>query len=213
MLEEEAADLGQEAFVPDLRKIHAAGKHLLALINEVLDLSKIEAGKMDLYVEPFDVKGTLQEVATTVRPLIEKNGNRLEMDCAVDLGEMHSDLLKIRQTLLNLLSNASKFTSEGVIHLGAWRERDGERGDLIVFKVKDTGIGMTPEQMDRLFEAFSQADSSISRKYGGTGLGLAVTRRFCRLMGGDIAVESVPGEGSTFTVQLPATLEAPKGKA
>ena len=210
MLEEEAEDVGQDAFIPDLQKIHAAGKHLLALINEVLDLAKIEAGKMDLYVESFDVASTVNEVATTVRPLVEKNANKLEVSCADDVGEMHSDLLKIRQTLLNLLSNASKFTNEGVIELTAHRENGGEDGDRIVFTVKDTGIGMTPEQMDRLFEAFSQADRSISRRYGGTGLGLAVTRSFCHLMGGDVAVESVPGEGSTFTVELPATLGQPE---
>jgi PAS domain S-box-containing protein len=213
MLEEEAEDAGNDGFIPDLQRIHSAGKHLLALINEVLDLSKIEAGKMDLYIESFDVASTVTEVATTVKPLIEKNANRLEVDCADDLGEMSSDLLKIRQTLLNLLSNASKFTNEGVIQLSALRAEDGENGDRIVFTVKDTGIGMTSGQMDRLFEAFSQADASISKKYGGTGLGLAVTRRFCHLMGGDIDVESVPGEGSTFTVRLPATLGKPEGSA
>ena len=164
---------------------------------------------MDLYVESFDVADTVNEAASTVKLLIEKNANKLEVNCADDVGEMHSDLLKVRQTLLNLLSNASKFTSEGVIELTAHRENEGENGDRIIFTVKDTGIGMTPEQMDRLFEAFSQADTSISRRYGGTGLGLAVTRRFCHLMGGDVDVESVPGEGSTFTVELPATLGQP----
>jgi PAS domain S-box-containing protein len=216
MLEEEAGDKGQDELVPDLQKIRSAGKHLLSLINEILDLSKIEAGKMDLYLETFDVATAVEEVATTVRPLVETNSNQLEVNYAENVGSMRSDLTKVRQMLLNLLSNASKFTTEGVIELSVLREADEDNGDRLVFRVSDTGIGMSSEQMDRLFEAFSQADASISRKYGGTGLGLAVTRRFCHLMGGDVHVESAPGKGSTFTMQLPASLEQsalPTGQA
>ena len=202
MLQEEVEDLGQTALVPDLGKIHTAGRHLLALINDVLDLSKIEAGKMELYIEEFDVSSMVEEVATTARPLIEKNANRLEVHCPADVGGMRGDLTKVRQMLLNLLSNASKFTSDGRIDLEVARERNG--GDeALVFRVRDTGIGMTPEQQDRVFEAFSQAEASTSRKFGGTGLGLAISKRFCEMMGGGIALESEPGKGSTFTIRLP----------
>jgi PAS domain S-box-containing protein len=199
MLQEEAADEGmEERFGADLQKIHAAGKHLLALINDVLDLSKIEAGKMELYLEEFDVAHTVQEVAETVRPQIEKNDNTLEVICGPDLGVMRTDLTKLRQNLLNLLSNAAKFTSGGTVSLDVRRT-----GESLLFRVTDTGIGMTEAQLARLFEVFSQADASTTRKYGGTGLGLAITRRFSRLMGGEIIVESTPGRGSSFTMSLP----------
>jgi PAS domain S-box-containing protein len=202
MLQEEVEDLGQTALVPDLGKIHTAGRHLLALINDVLDLSKIEAGKMELFLEDFDVHAMVDEVATTVRPLIDKNSNRLEVHCPPEMGEMRGDLTKVRQMLLNLLSNASKFTSGGRIDLEVARERD--HGDeAVVFRVRDTGIGMTPEQQQRVFEAFSQAEASTSRKFGGTGLGLAISKRFCEMMGGGIELESEPGKGSTFTIRLP----------
>jgi len=204
MLQEEVEDLGQQELSPDLQKIHAAGKHLLALINDVLDLSKIEAGKMELYLESFDVRTLVDEVATTVRPLIDKNGNKLEVRCAEGLGAMRADLTRTRQVLFNLLSNASKFTERGTISLWSGRETGGGGGERIVFRVSDTGIGMTPEQLERLFQAFSQAEVSTSSRYGGTGLGLAISRRFCRLMGGDIAVESTAGVGTAFTVTLPA---------
>ncbi|HMA43575.1 MAG TPA: response regulator [Gemmatimonadales bacterium] len=199
MLQEDAAERGDSAAVPDLQKIHAAGKHLLALINDVLDLSKIEAGKMELHLETFVLAPLLEQVATTVRPLVAKNGNRLDLRVAPDLGSMHSDEIRVRQVLLNLLSNASKFTERGLITLEA--ERDG---GTIVLRVRDTGIGMTAGQQARLFQAFSQAEASTAAKYGGTGLGLAISRRFCQLMGGDVTVESEPGKGSTFTVRLPA---------
>ena len=205
MLEEEAQDLGQEAFIPDLTKINTAGKHLLELINSVLDLSKIEAGKMDLYLESFSVSGLIRDIAAVIRPLAEKNGNRLGVSCAPDAGEMHADLTKVRQALFNLLSNACKFTERGAVTLTGARERDGT-GEWMVFGVSDTGIGMTPEQMTRLFEEFSQADAATTRRYGGTGLGLALSRRLCRMMGGDIAVTSEAGRGSTFTIRLPATM-------
>ena len=206
MLEEEAQDLGQEAFIPDLAKINTAGKHLLELINSVLDLSKIEAGKMELYLETFAVAGTVRDIAAVIQPLAEKNRNRLAVRCAADAGNMQADLTKVRQALFNLLSNACKFTEEGVIGLTVSREaRDG--AERLVFAVSDTGIGMTPEQMDRLFQEFSQADASVTRRYGGTGLGLALSRRLARMMGGDITVESEAGRGSTFTMWVPAVVE------
>ena len=203
MLLEEAEDLGQPGFIPDLQKIHAAAKHLLALINDILDLSKIEAGKMDLYYETFDVPPMIQDVVATITPLVKKNANALKVHCADDLGPMRADLTKVRQTLFNLLSNACKFTEHGTITLAVTRET-GAGGGWVTFRVRDSGIGMTPEQMEKLFQEFSQADASTTRKYGGTGLGLAISRKFCRLMGGDITVESALGQGSTFTITLPA---------
>jgi len=217
MLLEEADDLGQAGFIPDLQKIHAAAKHLLALINDILDLSKIEAGKMDLYYETFDVAPMIQDVVATITPLVKKNANALEVRCADDLGSMRADLTKVRQTLFNLLSNACKFTERGTITLEVTRETvDG--GGWVTFRVRDTGIGMTPDQMEKLFQEFSQADASTTRKYGGTGLGLAISRKFCQLMGGDITVESTLGHGSTFIVRLPAeggtlkTVPAPRAE-
>jgi signal transduction histidine kinase/DNA-binding response OmpR family regulator len=203
MLQEEAEDLGDEAYTPDLMKIQSAGKHLLALINDILDLSKIEAGRMDLYFETFEVGQMIDEVASTILPLAEKNGNRLEVKYPEDIGTMLGDLTKVRQTLFNLLSNACKFTEQGVIALEAQSERiDGV--DWMEFRVADSGIGMTPEQQEKVFEAFTQADSSTTRNYGGTGLGLAITKNFARMLKGDVTVVSEPGKGSTFTVRLPA---------
>jgi signal transduction histidine kinase/CheY-like chemotaxis protein len=202
MLLEEADDLGQEALKPDLDKIRGAGRHLLGLINDILDLSKVEAGKMDVFAEEFDVGAMLGDVGATIEPLVARNGNTLEVHRAPDLGTMRSDKVKVRQVLFNLLSNAAKFTREGRITLAA-RRLAGEGGDRLEFAVSDTGIGMTPEQVARLFEPFSQADASTSRNYGGTGLGLALTRHFCRMLGGDVTVASEAGEGSTFTVTLP----------
>ncbi|MEJ2678135.1 MAG: response regulator, partial [Gemmatimonadota bacterium] len=205
MLEEEAGEAGHDQYVPDLEKIGAAGKHLLGLINGILDLSKIEAGKMDLYLEEFELAGVLEEVASTVAPLLEKNGNTLVRETG-KLGRMQADVTKVRQVLLNLLSNASKFTEQGTIRLTAGVDGD----EWLEIAVADSGIGMTPEQMGRLFEAFSQAEASTTRRYGGTGLGLAISRRFCRMMGGDITVASEPGVGSTFTVRLPRRVGAAK---
>ena len=202
LLVEEAQDAGDEAMVPDLRKIHGAGRHLLGLINEVLDLSKIEAGKMDLVLEDFPVDALVESVAVTVRPLTDKHRNRLVVD-GTGLGRMHSDPTKVRQMLFNLLGNASKFTEDGEIRLRARRESFDGR-DWLRFDVEDTGIGMTPEQQARVFEPFSQAEASTSRKYGGTGLGLAITRRFAQMLGGEVALRSVAGEGTTFTLRLPA---------
>jgi GAF domain-containing protein/CheY-like chemotaxis protein len=203
MLQEEAADLGQESLVPDLGKINTAGKHLLELINAVLDLSKIEAGRMDLYLETFNVPTLVGEITSLIQPLADKNGNRLEVRCDPAVGEMRGDLTKVRQTLFNLLSNACKFTERGTVSLAARRE-PGDGAGFMVFDVSDTGIGLTEEQMGRLFQEFSQAEASTSRHYGGTGLGLALSRRLCRMMGGDVTAVSAPGQGSTFTVRLPA---------
>ncbi|MGH2708399.1 MAG: ATP-binding response regulator, partial [Actinomycetota bacterium] len=212
MLQEEAEDLGQDDLILDLKKIHGAGKHLLALINDVLDLSKIEAGKMELHLETFDLAGMLQEVVATIAPLVAKNGNRLDFRGAEDLGAMRADLTKVRQALFNLLSNACKFTSGGVITLAVAPERIDGIGWLH-FRVSDTGIGISPEQIKRLFQAFSQADASTAHKYGGTGLGLVISRRFCQMMGGDITVESALGQGSTFTIRLPIDGVKPKPTA
>lgn len=206
MLAEEAEEEKQEDALSDLQKIHRAGKQLLSLINDILDLSKIEAGKMELYLETFDVGEMAQDVVTTIRPLVEKNANRLEVRCPADIGAMTADVTKVRQNLFNLLSNACKFTEGGTITFEINREvRQGEEG--YAFHVLDTGIGMTAEQLGKLFEAFTQADLSTTRKFGGTGLGLAITRRFTRMMGGDVSVQSEMGAGSTFTMWLPAVVK------
>ncbi len=202
MLQEECEDLGQEDFVPDLQKIHGAGKHLLALINDILDLSKIESGKMELYLESFDPKALIKDVQSTIHPLVEKNGNVLQVRYPPDLEAMHADVTRVRQVLFNLLSNASKFTERGTITLEVKRETAGDE-EWISFAVTDTGIGLTPDQLGKLFQAFTQADASTSRKYGGTGLGLVISRRFCQMMGGDITVTSEYGKGSCFLVRLP----------
>jgi signal transduction histidine kinase/CheY-like chemotaxis protein len=207
MLQEDAADQGAEDLVPDLRKVNAAGRHLLGLINAVLDLSKIEAGKMDLHLEEFSVPEMVHDLAGVVQPLAEKNDNRFELTCDAAAGSMLADLTKLRQVLLNLLSNAFKFTDRGVVALEVAREASGD-GDWMVFRVRDSGIGLTPEQMGRLFQEFVQAEASTAGRYGGTGLGLALSRRLCRLMGGEITVASEAGLGSTFTVRLPARVAA-----
>jgi signal transduction histidine kinase/CheY-like chemotaxis protein len=212
MLQEEAEDTGNTEAVPDLKKIHGAGKHLLALINDILDLSKIEAGKMELFLETFEVRTLVDEVRATIHPLIEKNGNVLELDCPADVNGMHADVTRVRQILFNLLSNASKFTEGGTVRLEVRRE-DASDGDTIVFRVTDTGIGMTDDQLGKLFQAFSQADVSTSRKYGGTGLGLVICRRFAQMMGGDVSVASTYGQGSVFTVHLPARVKRPVKEA
>ncbi len=202
MLLETAEDTGQDEFVPDLQKINTAGKHLLALINDILDVSKIEAGKMDLYYETFDIATLIKDVESTITPMIAKNSNTLEVRCDKGLDTMRADVTKVRQSLLNLLSNASKFTENGNIVLEAKRETINET-PYIAFRITDTGIGMTEEQLGKLFQAFTQADASMTRKFGGTGLGLAISRKFCQMMGGDITVESEFGKGSTFTLRLP----------
>ena len=206
MLQEEAVDRDLQDFNADLQKISTAGRHLLGLINDILDLSKIEAGKMELHLEAFDVAALIGEVASTIERQASKNGNTLEITCAPDIGVMWADLSKVRQGLFNLVSNAAKFTHDGKISVVAERQFvDGS--EWIVFRVSDTGIGLSPEQIVRLFQPFTQADASTTRKFGGTGLGLALTRRFCQMMNGDVTVQSVPGEGSVFTLVVPATVQ------
>jgi DNA-binding response OmpR family regulator len=208
MLMEEAEDMGQEDFIPDLSKIHGAGRHLLNLINDILDLSKVEAGRMELYLETFEIESLIQETLSTIHPLIEQNANTLECCIPEDLPAMYADLTKVRQSLFNLLSNASKFTNNGAISLNVSCDQDQDQ-DWISFQVTDSGIGMTQEQISKLFQAFTQADASTTRKYGGTGLGLAITKKFCQMMGGDISVTSEVGQGSIFTVRLPTRVAKP----
>ncbi len=203
MLDEELSDMGEAEMAADTRKIQSAGKHLLALINDILDLSKIEAGKMELNPETLDVPEVIADVVATISPLMEKNANVFTVDCPDDLGTLWADRMRIRQSLLNLLSNASKFTRNGAVHLGV-----AASGGEIFFRVKDSGIGITAEQMAKLFQAFTQADASTTREFGGTGLGLVITRRFCQMMGGDVSVESEAGKGSTFTIRLPIRASA-----
>jgi signal transduction histidine kinase/HAMP domain-containing protein len=211
MLAEESGEQGLHDFVADLEKIRAAGRHLLMLISDVLDLSKIEAGRMELYLETFEVLPLIEEAASTAQPLVEKNANTLEVHYSDGLGSMYADMVKLRQALLNLLSNAAKFTESGTITLDVRRETFGQ-DEWLTFIVGDTGIGMTPEQREKLFEAFAQADASTTRKYGGTGLGLAITSHFSQMMGGTVAVESEPGKGSTFTIRLPAKVVEQEGE-
>jgi signal transduction histidine kinase/ActR/RegA family two-component response regulator len=203
---------GQAELLPDLVRIQKAGNHLLAVINDILDLSKIEADKMAVYPERLDIAMLLRDVVNTASPLIERNNNSIQADLPADLGIMYSDSTKMRQILLNLLSNAGKFTERGRVTLRATRESDGAV-DWISIAVMDTGIGISPKQLDRLFAEFTQADPSTTRKYGGTGLGLALSRRLCLLLGGDISVESTVGSGSTFTVRVPASIAHTAGAA
>ncbi len=221
MLVEDAEELGNLETVSDLDKIRTAGKHLLRLIDDILDISKIEADKMEIYLESFDVGGLIEEVATTIKPLMDKNRNTLQVLSAQNVGAMHGDLMKVRQVILNLLSNAAKFSTNGAIVLTVERITSEELknkyqskvaqmlildSEFLIFRVTDTGIGMTQEQQERLFQPFTQADNSTTRKYGGTGLGLTISQRFCQMMGGDIEVSSELDCGSTFTASLPASL-------
>jgi signal transduction histidine kinase len=216
MLQEEVEDLGVGNLKPDLEKIVTAAKHQLGLVNDILDLSRIESGKMTLFVEEFELCKTVAEVVATVQPLVGKNENRLEVDCPADLGRMRSDETKVRQILFNLLSNACKFTRSGVIRVAVWRQAAAplaretslnSPSATIHFTVNDTGIGMSPEQLSRVFHAFAQADASTARNYGGTGLGLALSRKMCELMGGELNATSALGKGSTFEAILPAFLD------
>src|SRR5262245_1603772 len=199
ILQEDAVDKGDTAPIDDLLKIESAGRHLLGLINNILDLSKIEAGKMDVFTEEVDIRALIEEVLSIVKPLADKNENVVKVICAADIGSFRSDQTKLKQCLLNLLSNANKFTSKGTLTLTAARADNARMS----FRVSDTGVGMTQEHLGRLFEAFSQADASTTKRFGGTGLGLAITKHFCTMLGGDVAVESSPGKGSTFTITLP----------
>ncbi|WP_298951480.1 MHYT domain-containing protein [uncultured Methylobacterium sp.] len=208
MLEEEAEDLGQDSFLKDLGKIKSNAQHLLGLINDVLDLSKVEAEKMEIYPEDMDVSTFVADAAATVDALVGKKGNVLVLDVIGDVGQARTDAVKLRQCLFNLLSNAAKFTEGGTITLRAGREADAS-GEWLRFTVQDTGIGMSPEQVGRLFQRFTQADESTTRNYGGTGLGLALSRAFAQLLGGDITVESVEGQGTSFTLRVPAVASEP----
>ena len=218
MLQEEIEDSGDPAGIaPDMRKIEGNARHLLGLINDVLDLSKVESGKMEVFAEEFDVAAMVRDVASTVAGLVEKKGNTLALALGDDLGTMHSDVTKVRQILLNLLSNAAKFTEGGTITLSATRlvggSGAGGGGDSVAFAVRDAGIGMSEEQLAKLFQRFQQADASTTRRFGGTGLGLSITQAFSAMLGGDVAVTSAPGQGSTFTVTLPARVAPPEAEA
>ena len=208
MMMEEYAQKGEAEKIGDLEKIHSAGRHLLTLINEILDLTKIEAGRMDLYEEWFDVRGMLDAVIDTVKPDFCKNKNKFEIICPEDIGDLYADLTKLRQSLYNLLSNAGKFSPGGNVVLSVRRQTSGDQ-EQIIFSVEDDGIGISQEQQEKLFEAFTQADPSMTRKFGGTGLGLAVSQHFCSMMGGDIQIVSAQGQGSTFTITLPVK-QAPR---
>jgi CheY-like chemotaxis protein/anti-sigma regulatory factor (Ser/Thr protein kinase) len=207
MLQEDADASGQSNTIDPLQRIVRAGRELLYLINDILDLSKIEAGKLDLHLERFEIAQVIEESVATARPVAERNGDRLSVQYDDELGGMIADQTRVRQVISNLLSNACKFTNNGSVFIDAVREAMGGQ-DWLRLSVSDTGIGMTEEQMARLFREFSQADPSTTRKYGGTGLGLAISRRLCNHMGGDISVESTPGEGSTFTVLLPVNSDS-----
>ena len=202
MLREEAQDEGLDEFDKDLQKIHEAGNHLLSLINDVLDISKIEAGKVEIFAEHFDVPDMLTQVLATARPLAEKNGNALRLEMAEMPDEIYQDATKLKQALLNLLSNAAKFTSNGEIQLSA-RIEPGDRKSWLTIAVSDSGIGIPVNKLERVFEEFGQADESTTRNFGGTGLGLSISRRFCQMLGGDLTAMSTPGVGSTFTIRIP----------
>lgn len=202
LLMEEVEELGVGTIVSDLETIRNAGRHLLGLVNNVLDLSKIEAGKSDICLERFSIPSLVEQTAATILPLVHKRGNRLEIICPADLGDMLSDITKVRQILFNLLSNASKFTENGTVSLKVHRVST-EAFDWVVIQVRDTGIGMGEEQRKKLFQAFTQGDETTTRQYGGTGLGLTISKRLCELLGGEIKVQSAEGVGSTFTARLP----------
>ena len=216
MLEEEAADIGEDDFVPDLQKIQGAGKHLLGLINSVLDLSKIEAGRMELFLEDFSIKEMVEDISGTIMPVAHKNNNHLSIFCPNDIGELHADQTKLRQSLFNLLSNACKFTEDGGITLTVEQistvDSSVYDGPWFRFIVSDTGIGMKDDQIEKIFDAFTQADASTTRKYGGTGLGLAITKQFTNMMGGDISVESTYGQGTTFSLTVPQKVQLATSK-
>ena len=210
MLQEDAAEHGLDEFLESLGHVSREGAHLLHLIEDILDLSKIEAGKLEIRPEDFDVAALVHDAAVAAQPLADNNANKLTVHCAEDIGTMHADPLRVRQVVLNLLSNACKFTENGEVGLKARRDCvEGE--DWIVLKVSDSGIGMTPEQTDKLFEEFTQADSSMTRRFGGTGLGLAISRRLCRMLGGDISLTSTPDVGTDCIVRLPANVGADVG--
>ena len=208
LVKEELDDDGVEGYTADLDKINWAGKHLLSLINDILDLSKIEAGKIELFLEEFSLDELVEQVVTSVQPMVDRNGNQIIVDCPVDAGQMVADQLRVRQILFNLISNAAKFTEKGTITLKVRRE-DADGTDRVVVEVCDSGIGMSILQLDRVFEPFRQADATTTKRYGGTGLGLTICQRFCQMMGGSIQAESEEGVGTCFKVRLPGRVEAP----
>ncbi|GGA55268.1 hypothetical protein CYANOKiyG1_75820 [Okeania sp. KiyG1] len=219
ILLEDARDLGYEDFVHDLDNIHTAGRHLLTIINDILDLSKIEAGKMDIHLESFKIMALIENVVATIQPLIEQNSNTLEIICDDNQELIVADPNKMRQVILNLLSNAAKFTENGNISLKVKIINNDDDEDcniqneqltpkkMLILSVADTGIGISENQMNVLFQPFTQADNSTTRKYGGTGLGLAISRHFCKMMGGDIGVVSEVNKGSIFTIKVPFVKE------
>jgi signal transduction histidine kinase len=207
MLIEDAEDENED-FIPDLDKINNSGKHLLGLINDILDLSKVESGKMELFIEEFDLKKIIEEVEATIKPLVEKNGNKLVVEYETEIEKISADLTKMRQILLNLLSNSAKFTKDGTITISVISSKVKEHA--VDFNISDTGIGMTPDQVDKVFKPFTQADEKTTRKFGGTGLGLTITKMFAEMMGGDINLISEVGEGTTFTVTMPIKVNDPK---
>jgi signal transduction histidine kinase/CheY-like chemotaxis protein len=206
LLQEEAEESDLTLFAQDIQKINKSGKHLLSIINDILDLSKIEAGKMELYIETFSIPNMIDDVVNTIQPLADKNGNELIVRCDKSIGSMTADLTKVRQSLFNLMSNACKFTDQGQVILEV-EEIDNQGVRQIAFHVKDTGIGLSTEQLGNLFQSFTQADSSTTRKYGGTGLGLTISQSFCKMMGGEIEVTSVQNQGTTFTIILPLEVQ------
>jgi signal transduction histidine kinase len=210
MLREDAEAAKQDT--EPLDRVLGAGRHLLALINDILDLSKIEAGRMELQLETFPLAPLIADVAKTIEPLAAKNANQVAVKCDGAIGTLHADQMRLRQALLNLMSNANKFTERGSIAIDVRQGQEDGR-DCVIIEVADTGIGMTPEQMGKLFQEFSQASAGTAAKYGGTGLGLAISKRFCQMMGGDITVESEPGRGSTFTIRLPRIVETKEAGA
>ena len=207
MLIEDAEDENED-FIPDLDKINNSGKHLLGLINDILDLSKVESGKMELFIEEFDLKKITEEVEATIKPLVEKNGNKLVVEYETDVEKISADLTKMRQILLNLLSNSAKFTNDGTITISVVNSKANR--NAVDINISDTGIGMTPDQVDKVFKPFTQADEKTTRKFGGTGLGLTITKMFAEMMGGDINLKSKEGEGTTFTVTIPTMVSDPK---
>ncbi|HLO51012.1 MAG TPA: ATP-binding protein [Kamptonema sp.] len=214
ILQEEAQELGEQIRASDLERICSAGRHLLGLIDDILDLSKIEAGREELCLETFEIMNLVEEAIATIRPLAEKKANTIIVNCSENIGTMYADIIKVRQNLFNLLTNANKFTQNGKIVVTISRKHqlfsvNGDAsGNWITFEIKDTGIGITPEVQEKLFQPFVQADSSTTRKHGGTGLGLVITKKFCEMMGGTITVESEFGKGSTFTIMLPAAVSS-----
>jgi len=209
MLREQLETEGDPSLVEDTTRINIAGNHLLSVINNILDLSKIEAGKIDVNVDTFTVGGLTRMVSSMAVPSIKKNGNRFVLDCPDSVGDMTTDVMKLRQSLINILGNAGRFTSNGEISMIVRREYNDD-GDIIVFRISDTGIGIKPENLDKIFETFSQGDDDTTRLYGGSGLGLAISKRLIEVLGGEIRVESEVGVGSTFTLRVPAVYLPPK---